>query len=514
MQTPWVWQPASLEDDDQSDEPRDPRGKPQRVSSASQQVARRESSTKPANSQDSDPYRSRSYSSSQAQPPSSRQPSTQSSSTPQRTSGLSRSSTHDSYHTPPHSSSSREDRPSDRSKRETREPPPRMNPGERDANPEAFSSEGRELHPTFSTAIVRTPKYYSERTNTPVGTPTRPSSNAPVRRASEPVHSSSQSRSSAQPPLVSHLTSNKSDMLSPLIGATPRPSSTAIPGERSSRDLPAASSSEPSRPLSHLQPISKRSESPYSQPPSHSSSSSASQSRTLGRSQTYPTLDPVSEDPFSSTPRDIQSSRNPPLSSSRKAELKDASNRHSRSLSRSQTYPEKSIPTDPRRPISPSRAKSPVSHALSPTRTISPSRAMSPSRSATPSRASSRAASRTHTPSNSGGGSNLPPPLPPDVLARMQEKHPNAVLTPITVRKGFWNRRGDHLTQSGYIVYAPPNQSNPRELAKYPSPHRAFMDFDGHTVPYDSNMQELPASLPRYGQPPVQPYESVSCLIP
>jgi hypothetical protein len=96
----------------------------------------------------------------------------------------------------------------------------------------------------------------------------------------------------------------------------------------------------------------------------------------------------------------------------------------------------------------------------------------------------------------------------------MQERHPNAVPAPVKVRKGFWNRRGDHLTAEKYIVYAPHNQTNPSDLARYPSPKQGFMDSDGNIVPLDQSMQELPESLPRRGQPPISPYESASLLCP
>ncbi|KAH6909519.1 hypothetical protein BKA70DRAFT_1221754 [Coprinopsis sp. MPI-PUGE-AT-0042] len=38
------------------------------------------------------------------------------------------------------------------------------------------------------------------------------------------------------------------------------------------------------------------------------------------------------------------------------------------------------------------------------------------------------------------------------------------------VRKGYWNSRGDHLTASGFIVYAPWDRVNPSDLADYPPP--------------------------------------------
>jgi hypothetical protein len=74
-------------------------------------------------------------------------------------------------------------------------------------------------------------------------------------------------------------------------------------------------------------------------------------------------------------------------------------------------------------------------------------------------------------------------------------------------RKGFWNRRGDHLTLGGFIVYAPPSKANPDELRNYPTENEGFRDHLG-TFSELRSWPELPESLPRHGQPPVRPYES------
>ncbi|KZT68888.1 hypothetical protein DAEQUDRAFT_305168 [Daedalea quercina L-15889] len=77
------------------------------------------------------------------------------------------------------------------------------------------------------------------------------------------------------------------------------------------------------------------------------------------------------------------------------------------------------------------------------------------------------------------------------------------------VRKGYWNRRGDHLVydQNRWcIVYAPRTRANPPELSHYPSPVDGFMDHHGQKAKYDPNVPELPESLPLHGEPPKRPY--------
>lgn len=77
------------------------------------------------------------------------------------------------------------------------------------------------------------------------------------------------------------------------------------------------------------------------------------------------------------------------------------------------------------------------------------------------------------------------------------------------VRRGYWNKRGDHLTQEGYVVYAPQDRANPSELANYPSPTEGYRDHTGAFVKYDPKRPELQDSLPKHGQPPKMPYERV-----
>lgn len=80
------------------------------------------------------------------------------------------------------------------------------------------------------------------------------------------------------------------------------------------------------------------------------------------------------------------------------------------------------------------------------------------------------------------------------------------------VRKGYWNRRGDHLVydQNRWcIVYAPRELANPSELSHYPAPTEGFMDHHGNKAKYDPSVPELPESLPLHGEPPKRPYQEV-----
>ena len=76
------------------------------------------------------------------------------------------------------------------------------------------------------------------------------------------------------------------------------------------------------------------------------------------------------------------------------------------------------------------------------------------------------------------------------------------------VRRGYWNRRGDHLTPDGHIVFPPPNMQYPEELRMYPFENEGYQDHSGLFIAY-IRRPELPQSLPKHGNPPERPYESV-----
>ena len=93
---------------------------------------------------------------------------------------------------------------------------------------------------------------------------------------------------------------------------------------------------------------------------------------------------------------------------------------------------------------------------------------------------------------------SLPPP---------QQRKPPPGTYSLTRRFGFWNRRGDHLTHDKYVVYAPPDRVNPRDLENYPPPTEGYMDHYGTFIRYDARRMELPESLPHQGCPPKFRYE-------
>ncbi|TFK18681.1 hypothetical protein FA15DRAFT_244210 [Coprinopsis marcescibilis] len=152
-----------------------------------------------------------------------------------------------------------------------------------------------------------------------------------------------------------------------------------------------------------------------------------------------------------------------------------------------------------------------------------------------------------------------PAPTPRPTVAPV---HP-VVAPPGTMRKGFWNSRGDYLTPTGYIVYAPQPLAFPPDLAHYPPPpsqsptpssdsehddhdHAQSGGRDSRNKKKDSKRKsksppstsasgpaykagylnehgtyaqwvsrpELPESLPRMGRQPEKPYEGFIEWIP
>jgi hypothetical protein len=77
-----------------------------------------------------------------------------------------------------------------------------------------------------------------------------------------------------------------------------------------------------------------------------------------------------------------------------------------------------------------------------------------------------------------------------------------------SVRRGYWNRHGDHLTPDGHVVFPPLSMQYPEELRMYPLENEGYQDHNGVFIAY-VRRPELPQSLPKYGNPPERPYESV-----
>ncbi|KAH7869432.1 uncharacterized protein C8R40DRAFT_743867 [Lentinula edodes] len=73
------------------------------------------------------------------------------------------------------------------------------------------------------------------------------------------------------------------------------------------------------------------------------------------------------------------------------------------------------------------------------------------------------------------------------------------------IRKGYWNSRGDHLTDSGFVVYAPADRANPPELASYPERWVGFQNEYGNIAKFEVGSKELPESI---GRDAKMPYDS------
>lgn len=116
---------------------------------------------------------------------------------------------------------------------------------------------------------------------------------------------------------------------------------------------------------------------------------------------------------------------------------------------------------------------------------------------------SSRSTTSPHTPTHISSPSHNPSSSSARTPTRPQFRH---------VRAGYWNRRGDHLTQDGYIVYCPSPRIYPKDLTEYPE--EGFMDHHGNKVvrPPGQEPRELPASIAHDGHSPKQPYDTV-CVV-
>lgn len=106
-----------------------------------------------------------------------------------------------------------------------------------------------------------------------------------------------------------------------------------------------------------------------------------------------------------------------------------------------------------------------------------------------------------------------PLPSPPADIQRTTpgRQEPKPPGTRYQCRKGFWNRRGDHLTSDSFVVYAPEGKQYPTELREYPS--NEFYNAVTRQRAPDLDRPELPSSLPQRGRPPKDPYESVSLFL-
>ncbi|KZT10392.1 uncharacterized protein LAESUDRAFT_711585 [Laetiporus sulphureus 93-53] len=436
----------------------------------------------------------------------------------------------------------------------------------RTAPTEAFSSS-QELRPTFSPTIIRVPGHYSE-----AGTPPRRMSSddaptyrlshsaTPTRRmSSDDAHTSraSYSHSSSR-----HIVSD--DAQSPHVSTPPRhtsdddahasrSSSTSLRTSIHDTNTPTSTSGhrishyETHRASTNSSPTPRTRGLIYGPPTNHSHSNSVPQwqstpSADAQSGATASRSSILSLTNFFEEPAGLLS---PLITAPRST---GGPNSNGRRVIRSQTDPSsplpalESIPEDRTTPGSrnthqrndsrDSNATPHVTTRTSPHSSTPPeagSRSISrsqtyPSLDLSSSRHSSKqgspviaSKSRELSPTRTVRASHNPLPQPPMLTAYPTSSASSSAAAMSTqpvvrrkVRKGYWNRRGDHLTMEPdgqYIVYAPQQLANPHDLSRYPQATQGFMDHRGRTVKYDPRIPELPASLPLHGEPPARPYE-------
>ncbi|KAF8632866.1 hypothetical protein AX17_004714 [Amanita inopinata Kibby_2008] len=345
-----------------------------------------------------------------------------------------------------------------------------------------FTSK-RELVPTFSINIVRTPEHYKL-------SPSRSSS----RSSRGPRNSADAQQLAARMENLS--TADFSRSLSRQFST---PDTTKI-----ANSYEPTQSSPSTTGVSHLveEPATANLLSPLL------ITTPKSSNRALGRHPTFPlvnnpsSLDTIPEASLASRPDQLSLNRSNKSS-------------HHRTPSRCQTDPVDAYHYS-------NSPNYPYSNNTSPHIIPSPSRS---SRSSSSSRASSQQPSPTTSlslsphdyhasppTSNSSRQSNplpVPPAEPPNMSLTGSKSNPLPIRPRSRVRKGYWNKRGDHLTMTGYIVYAPRGQAYPPELQDYPDESAGYRDDKGQFVNF-LQRPELPGSLPHHGQPPLRPYNTVS----
>ncbi|KAK0192301.1 hypothetical protein F5146DRAFT_927189, partial [Armillaria mellea] len=366
------------------------------------------------------------------------------------------------------------------------------------SEPPPQQQDHRPLKPTFSPNIVRTPDHYSN------SSPTRPNSSA-----TSPGHISRKSSrsNSVDPELAAKMDRLSTGPTQPLV----RHSS-----------LPAHSISSSSSSTIHASaPI-------YTEEPSALLSplvinhTPALPNRSLGRHHTAPMLSSIPEtatrgtEPSSRT--DVETPSRIIQTTSPRYSPETTSSRSSAPSPQNNVTPppQNNVPPGPAPPsnVMPRGVPetSPFRRHLSATFRRPPHKA--------PSRSSRSSSSRHRISSSSSGSRRASPmmshnPLPEPPREFQYSLPPPRQRTPPKtnkkkVRMGFWNRRGDHLTAEGHVVYAPPHRTHPTELKRYPRTKDGYMNHEGAFIKQNPNWTELPDSLPRFGRPPVRPYESVS----
>ncbi|KAG6877558.1 hypothetical protein C0993_006055 [Termitomyces sp. T159_Od127] len=413
------------------------------------------------------------------------------------------------------------------------------------SQPNASTSNGSSpLKPTFSSKIIRVPEHYTHPSNASASgdslarrmehlSTSRPASLG--RQSSMPsIYSDSKHSSSIS---GAQLSDEPMSILSPLvIPITPKPPTrhpitrgATYPNIGSHPGLDTISEAPPVPPS---QMFSRPRETPTeTYVPQSAPASQQSFTRPMAsRSETYPRS--AAPSVFRDAPlQDRSNLRNPTAQDSYRSSHRPSTvQQHTPPDLEAYLVPRQTSPrpSTPRRPIEiyaptppPQRSASfdyiptrhSSSHQSSPTRTTHTTRPSPPEPSRSP----------KHTPPT------LPTdyPITPVSLRRTgapaspytyDEERPKPVkpvrihtpvgLPPVQRRRlGYWNRRGDHCTDEGYIVFAPPELAFPDELSTYPE--RDYQDDLGFRVAFDSKRPELPESLPRHGQPAEKPYKTV-----
>ncbi|KAH9933915.1 uncharacterized protein B0H18DRAFT_982749 [Fomitopsis serialis] len=255
--------------------------------------------------------------------------------------------------------------------------------------------------------------------------------------------------------------------------------------QRISRSPSHAQMSPPSQPTRSPNPPTARS--PTAQPrsptqPSHSRSQSASREHSRSRAAHNPLPRPPMPTNY---PTVSSASAYSSASTAQPAASYTSSSQPARTSS---AYPSGTQPASTR-----SSNTQPSSHYSSPPRSSSAYASHKPS-------ASYSSSAHTSSAYNSASTAHAASAYPPAPAAPSPGHSPGTR----KVRKGYWNRRGDHL-----VYDQNRDMANPPELAHHPSPIDGFMDHHGQKVKYDPNVPELPESLPLHGEPPKRPYKEV-----
>lgn len=548
-QTPWIWNPATLSNDGASLSPNPP--------SSSESSDRTQSSRV---RHYSEPYSQNNSVAPRARHATDPTPNGRRSAD-MGSNGSFSSTSHtasSSHNTPPFDRSI--DRSNDsqfyprRSIDEYQSPPTDQAP--RASTPEDFTSR-IQLKPTFSPKIIRTPGHYKngraaphtnsreqsqgsmdsltgrlDRMSTTDSASSSDSISVISRHSSMPSVYSSSNNSTASISGVSTLVDEPSSILSPLVIAagTPKPGSLRPLGrgstypDLSQQSLSTIVEDTPRKRRSHHtppDPYAPRRPSPNPQDPPSRRGSDAHPGfdpprRSLNHQYTPP--DTLSARSASSpswdtttTPRRPHGNLTPPdiyrpPSPSYTAPRPGASF-HPQPHAHAHTPPPDPFASSRRPPSRPtSRDPSPrrSSAQLTPPHNLQPvTQPSPPGAAATPTRYGTYADNPLPVPPRSRNGlTYMPMPLPPRTGPPQYKR----------LRRGFWNRRGDHITPLGYIVYAPPDMAFPDELKGYPEDGKGYKDDFGMIAQYDPDRPELPESLPRHGQPPVHPYSEVCAV--